>query len=51
MYIETEAIKLYPYTVRRSCREERIPAFKFRGQWRFDKEKIKTLINSPKKDE
>lgn len=45
------ALKLHPYTIRRLSREGKIPAFKFGGQWRFDKEKIKMLINSPKKDE
>ena len=35
-----EALKLHPYTIRRLCREEKIPAFKFGGQWRFDKEEI-----------
>ncbi|MCK4261893.1 helix-turn-helix domain-containing protein, partial [bacterium] len=33
-----KAIKLHPYTVRRLCREGKIPAFKFGGQWRFKKE-------------
>jgi len=36
-----EAIKLHPYTVRRLCREGKIPCFKFGGQWRFDVEEIK----------
>ena len=45
------ALKLHPYTIRRLSRERKIPAFKFGGQWRFDKEKINILINSPKKDE
>jgi len=44
-----EALKLHPYTVRRLCREGKIPCFKFGGQWRFNKEKINTLVNSPKK--
>ncbi len=35
-----EALKLHPYTVRRLCREEKIPAFKFGGQWRFNKKSI-----------
>jgi len=30
------ALKLHPYTVRRLCREGKIPCFKFGGQWRFD---------------
>lgn len=32
-----EALKLHPYTIRRLCREGKIPCFKFGGQWRFDK--------------
>jgi len=32
-----KALKLHPYTVRRLCREGKIPCFKFGGQWRFDK--------------
>ena len=43
------ALKLHPYTIRRLSREGKIPAFKFGGQWRFNKEKINTLVNSPKK--
>jgi excisionase family DNA binding protein len=35
-----EALKLHPYTVRRLCREEKIPCFKFGGQWRFGKDEI-----------
>lgn len=35
-----EALKLHPYTVRRLCREKKIPCFKFGGQWRFSKEEI-----------
>ncbi|UCB56859.1 MAG: helix-turn-helix domain-containing protein [Candidatus Omnitrophota bacterium] len=31
-----EAVKLHPYTIRRLCREGKIPCFKFGGQWRFD---------------
>jgi len=31
-----QAIKLHPYTIRRLCREGKIPCFKFGGQWRFD---------------
>jgi excisionase family DNA binding protein len=34
------ALKLHPYTVRRLCRERKIPAFKFGGQWRFDVKEI-----------
>ena len=35
-----EALKLHPYTVRRLCREDKIPCFKFGGQWRFRKDEI-----------
>ena len=35
-----QALKLHPYTVRRLCREGKVPAFKFGGQWRFDKSEI-----------
>ena len=35
-----EALRLHPYTVRRLCREKRVPAFKFGGQWRFRKDDI-----------
>ena len=44
-----KVLRLHPYTVRRLCREKKVPAFKFGGQWRFDKEKINTLVNSSKK--
>ena len=33
-------LKLHPYTVRRLAREEKIPAFRAGGQWRFRKDKI-----------
>lgn len=35
-----KALKLHPYTIRRLCREGKIPAFKFGGQWRFKKSGI-----------
>lgn len=35
-----EALKLHPYTVRRLCREKKIPCFKFGGQWRFRMDEI-----------
>ena len=35
-----EALKLHPYTVRRLCREGKIPGFKIGGQWRFDKKEF-----------
>jgi len=34
------ALKLHPYTVRRLCREGKIPSFKAGGQWRFDVKEI-----------
>ena len=40
-----QALKLHPYTIRRLCREGKIPAFKFGGQWRFKKEDIEKLTN------
>ncbi|MFH1453454.1 MAG: helix-turn-helix domain-containing protein [Armatimonadota bacterium] len=36
------ALKLHPYTVRRLCRESKIPCFKLGGQWRFRKDDIDT---------
>lgn len=41
----SESLKLHPYTVRRLCREKKIPAFKFGGQWRFRKEDIEKWVN------
>ncbi len=38
-----EALRLHPYTVRRLCREGKIPGFKFGGQWRFKREDIDLL--------
>jgi excisionase family DNA binding protein len=35
-----KVLRLHPYTVRRLCREKKVPAFKFGGQWRFDKMEI-----------
>ena len=35
-----EALKLHPYTVRRLCREGKMPGFKIGGQWRFDKKEF-----------
>ncbi len=35
-----QALKLHPYTVRRLCREGKVPCFKFGGQWRFDIKEI-----------
>lgn len=38
-----EFLKLHPYTVRRLCREGKVPGFKFGGQWRFNKKDIDLL--------
>ena len=35
-----KALRVDPYTIRRLCREKKLPAFKFGGQWRFKKEKL-----------
>lgn len=43
-----KVLRLHPYTVRRLCREKRVPAFKFGGQWRFKKEDIDLLIKKAK---
>ncbi|MCX5695006.1 MAG: helix-turn-helix domain-containing protein [Candidatus Omnitrophica bacterium] len=40
-----ESLKLHPYTIRRLCRERKIPAFKFGGQWRFKKAKIEAWMD------
>jgi len=39
-----EVLKLHPYTVRRLCRENKIPCFKFGGQWRFKKDDIENMV-------
>jgi excisionase family DNA binding protein len=39
-----ESLKLHPYTVRRLCREGRIPGVKFGGQWRFHKKEIDNIL-------
>lgn len=41
-----KALKLHPYTVRRLCREGKIPCFKFGGQWRFDIQEIESWKKS-----
>ena len=38
-------LRLHPYTVRRLCREKKVPAFKFGGQWRFRKDEIDAWSN------
>lgn len=42
-------LKLHPYTVRRLCREGKVPGFKFGGQWRFKKEDIDLLSKRSRK--
>lgn len=44
-----EALKLHPYTIRRLCREGKIPCFKFGGQWRFDKNEIEKVCKKRNK--
>ena len=44
-----QALKLHPYTIRRLSREGKIPAFKFGGQWRFNKEEIQKWMSKGKK--
>ena len=39
-------LKLHPYTVRRLAREDKIPAFRVGGQWRFRKDEIDTWSKS-----
>ncbi len=46
-----QALKLHPYTIRRLCREGKIPAFKFGGQWRFDAEEIEEWKKKQRKNE
>ena len=43
-----ESLRLHPYTVRRLCREGKIPCFKFGGQWRFDRKDIVAMIRKKK---
>jgi excisionase family DNA binding protein len=42
-------LRLHPYTIRRLFREKKVPAFKFGGQWRFNKEEIQKWMNKGKK--
>jgi excisionase family DNA binding protein len=39
----SEVLNLNPYTVRRLCREDKIPCFKVGGQWRFRLDQIKGM--------
>ncbi|MBU4477609.1 MAG: helix-turn-helix domain-containing protein [Candidatus Omnitrophica bacterium] len=44
-----EALKIHPYTVRRLCREGKLPCFKIGGQWRFSKSEIQEWIDKGRK--
>jgi len=44
-----QSIKLHPYTIRRLCREGKIPCFKFGGQWRFGVKEIEEWRRSQQK--
>jgi len=44
-----EALKIHPYTVRRLCREGKMPCFKIGGQWRFSMSEIQEWINKGRK--
>lgn len=44
-----KALKLHPYTVRRLCREGKIPAFKFGWEWRFKKSDIEAWVEKQKR--
>ena len=46
-----KSLKLHPYTVRRLCRENKIPCFKFGGQWRFNKDEIFSIVKKREKSE
>jgi len=35
-----EYLRLHPYTIRKLARENKIPAFRVGGQWRFRKDEI-----------
>ena len=41
-----KALKLQPYTVRRLCREKKIPCFKCGGQWSFKRQEIDNMVSS-----
>ena len=40
-----QVLKLHPYTIRRLCRERKIPCTKFGGQWRFSRESVLSWTN------
>lgn len=43
-------LKLHPYTIRRLAREEKIPAFRVGGQWRFRKDEIDSWSKGGRKN-
>lgn len=43
-----KAMRLHEYTIRRLCREKKIPCFKVGGQWRFRKDVIEKIANEHK---
>ena len=45
----SEYLRIHPYTVRRLAREDKIPAFKAGGQWRFDTDEIEAWRKSKNK--
>ena len=45
-----KALKFHPYTVRRLCREEKIPCFRFGGQWMFRKNDILATMKNKNKN-
>ena len=44
-----KTLRLHPYTIRRLCREGKIPAFKFGWQWRFRKSAIEAWAKKQEK--
>ena len=42
-------LRIHPYTVKRLVRVGKLPGFKVGGQWRFNRDKIDVLINTPDK--
>ena len=44
-----KALRLHEYTIRRLCRDGKIPAFKVGGQWRFGKNEIDKFIKGKKR--
>ena len=42
-----EYLRIHPYTVRRLARAGKLPGFKVGGQWRFNRNQIGDLANTP----